>query len=893
MPCYMLAAAALNRWYATMRHMLRPLFIAIAFAMTFAAPPAYAAEFYAAQISVTNQHRLPPGGMDAVGGIGDWLLSDGEICAVVSGANHASFLSGDGGALVDLWHCNAANDQWSVSHSQLNLQKDQIPPADSISSKTNDLSAWVETSGRRDGILTTVRYQLSTSHPGKLLIETTLSRFEEGPTLGMFGAIVLHPNASLRPFSVDSQNLERSRGFRLDEIDTTKPSSILSSLNTTDTQVLIGSRHIKPGISYGVRTLEALHIDTEGAARPVVHFLLGGRDFSLFGAFTQPFPRFWSRTPGLVSFALGQIRDLDIADTFVYRQSISLHRKSDAAAVTNALYTGATVKGTLDTDMAGLTVSDSHGRSLTFVRPAANGDFSFRLPRGVESFSMDVETPWGNTHITHHVDPASVSAQRHSTTVDLGAISLGSPGEVRLPRDRAMSLMFLQGNQAALLNSELSTLTIGESRALGGSASYRLSLSGSHTDPPTVQLQPGDYRVIASRGPEYSVTQTQIALHAGQVSTLEIADPVRLVDSSGLIGVDFHVHSGVSFDSSLPLEQRVRDFVAQGAEVLVPTEHNVTYDITPTVEAMGLDNDILTFPGVEITGMARSVAAPTTIGHSNVFPVVPTKGAFMGGTLPFEGKRLGQVIALYKDAFPQSIFQLNHPRTEIHDDDVTFFNHLSQGVAYNPALPIDEEGNRSLIEALPDTHYRDIDFDAIELLNGPSMDIYRLVREDWFSLIKQNFYKVATANSDSHASHEVVAFPRNYVAVANDNPAEVSVSQIVTAVQRGALYGSTGPIIRVALEGAGPGETVNTGSGVLNIAIDRAPWVPVDEVRVWLNGELWQTLATNEENALALQVSVTRDSFIFVEVYGKPESMYARLLPGFTPFAFANPNFME
>lgn len=862
------------------------------------AMPVYSADYYAAQVSASSEYPLPAGGMDAMGGVGDWLLSDGDICAVISDSNHASFLAAEGGALIDLWHCDAANDQWSVSHAQLNLQKDQIPPTDTITAGTQDGAAWIEVAGRRNGLHTAVRYQLAESHPGALLVESTVSRVEEGPRLGMFGAIILHPGASLRPFALDSQEAAASRGFQLDAIDTTKPASILSSVSASDTQILIGSRHIAPGITYGVRTLEALHIDTDGRARPVTPFMLGGREFSLFGAFTQPFPGFWSRTPGMISFALGQIRDLGVGETFVYRQSIAVNRHADAAVVTDQIYRGAVVSGTLNSAQAGITVTDDNGTPITFVRPADHGGFSFRLPRSVDSFRLVIETPWGQTQLAHTTgrtdsNATSGAADIDLGAIDLGAIDLGEPAQLLLPRGRVMSLMLLQGDERTLFNSELSTLTVGNARALGGAASYRISLAGSSADLPSVALAPGQYRVIASRGPEYSVTETQLTLSAGQRHTLEIADPVRQVDSSGLIGVDLHVHSGISFDSSLPLQQRVKDFVAQGGEVLVPTEHNVTYDFGPIVEAMGLDDKLLTFPGVEITGMARSAAAPTTIGHSNVFPVAPLAGAFMGGTLPFEGKRLGQVIADYKAAFPQSIFQLNHPRTEIHDDDVTFFNHLSQGVAYDPALPVDAPGNHTLVEPLPGTHYRDIDFDAIELLNGPSMDVYALVREDWFSLLRQNFYKVATANSDSHSSHETVAFPRNYVVVARDDPAQVGVEEIVSAIKRGAVYGSTGPIIRVDIDGAGPGDTHPKNAGMLNIHIDHAPWVPVAQIRVWLNGELWQTLPVDKAGTTSLPVVVERDSFVFVEVYGQAQQMYARLLPGFTPFAFANPVFMD
>jgi hypothetical protein len=36
-----------------------------------------------------------------------------------------------------------------------------------------------------------------------------------------------------------------------------------------------------------------------------------------------------------------------------------------------------------------------------------------------------------------------------------------------------------------------------------------------------------------------------------------------------------------------------------------------------------------------------------------------------------------------------------------------------------------------------------------------------------------------------------------------------------------------------------------------------------------------------------------RDGFVTVEVEGAPDAAYAALLPGFTPFAFSNPIFVD
>ncbi|GAB5452382.1 MAG: hypothetical protein Hals2KO_27100 [Halioglobus sp.] len=843
----------------------------------------HAKEFYAAQITAENRHLLPAGGLDATGGLQDWLLTDGELCAVISDVTHPTYLSMHGGALVDLWHCDLANDQWSSMHTQLNLQQEQIPPFEEITAGYTDDEAWVMVSARDAGLHTRVRYQLQTAQPGTLTVQTRIERYSEGADLGMFGSLVLHPGASLIPFSIDTDEPQRSAGFDLPAIDTSDVLSILSSLDHAKLQVLLGSRHRQATISYGLEAPRARLRGVDGSEDALAGFKIGGREFTMFGAFTRPFPGFWTSKPGAFSFALGQLFDLGVGETFLFDQPIGVSARAEASPFSDALYNGHTVTGQLDTNEAGIVVSDLAGNPLTFARPDSNGSFAFRLPGDVDEFDLAITTNWG----THRI---SASAQSDHA---MGRLDTGAPALLRLPTGSAMSLLFIREQDQHVFHSEMLPLTLAGERLPTGPESLSLSLAGIDTDPRVVELPPGSYRILASRGPEFGVTQASLNLKAGVETKLQIATPQRAVETPGLIGVDFHVHSGVSFDSSLQPQQRVRDFVAHGGEVLVPTEHNISYDLRGIIEEMGLSQRLHSFPGVEITGMVRSAATPTTIGHSNVFPVEVRPQAFMGGAPPAEGQRLGRVIELYKAQYPQSIFQLNHPRGLDGGDDLTFFDHLSVGSAFDPTQPLAAANNQSLLQVLPGSTYRDIDFDALELLNGASMKLYELVRRDWFALLRQNHYKVATANSDSHISHELVAYPRSYVVVTNDDPSQVETTSIVDALGRGALYGSTGPILEVQLDDKGPGETLLRPRGVLRVAVRSAPWVNADELRIWLNGEPWRTAPLPESGDYETEIVVEKDSFLFIEVAGAASDIYSSLLPGYQPFAFANPIFID
>ena len=73
----------------------------------------------AAQITVHNAHQLVQQGPDAAGGIGDWYLSNGTLCAVISNIDHESDLSVKGGVLIDLGYCDRPDDQFVAAQDLL------------------------------------------------------------------------------------------------------------------------------------------------------------------------------------------------------------------------------------------------------------------------------------------------------------------------------------------------------------------------------------------------------------------------------------------------------------------------------------------------------------------------------------------------------------------------------------------------------------------------------------------------------------------------------------------------------------------------------------------------------------------------------------------------------
>ena len=846
---------------------------------------AQASGLLAVKLTPDNIHRLPAGGLDAIAGVGDWLLSNGRLCAVISGREHQAYLSPYGGVLIDLWHCENANDQWVTRHQMYNMDKQKIPAVEIIEPQLSADYADIVVTARLDGIHSVTRYRMGTTNTDVLELQSTLSRYAEGDALQMLGSNVLHPRGALAPYTLDTRSREFSLGFAQPEVDTTKPQEILNAISRADLQVLVGDQRTGTEISYGLQPVSALLIS--GGERELLEpYLIASETFTLFGVFTEPYWQF-SRKPSGYDFIVSKFMDLEQGDTLLIERRVIVGDVADVASVTNHIYGGKTIVGNVDSAVAGIDIHDINGQALTFVRPDKQGRFRCRLPAGVNAIAVKAITPWGETEQVFSLDSTLCEADQ----CVLPALSTGQYGELLLPRGKTLSLIFkaLDGKPDPLLMSSLTGLSVGGKPLITGPANNRLSLAGVISDRERIYLPVGRYRVIATRGMEYELSETEIVVKVGQQSLL-ISEPQRAFETPDAISADFHVHSGISMDSSLLPRDRIIDFVAQGGDLLVPTEHNITVDFQPLIDELGLSDRLYTLPGVEITGMVRSEQAPMTIGHSNVFPVVADAQQFLGGTLPFENKRLGQVIDSYKKTFPGSVFQMNHPRQAGFDDDISFFDHLSFGEPLDISKPLDQSPNKSLLEKLPSSDYRDIDFDAIELLSGEALASYQVLKQDWFYLLKNNLFKVATANSDSHYSQQLVAYPRTYLQLPEQAISAASVSK---ALKSGAVMGTTGPILKVDLSGATSGEIFSGREALLTIEAQAASWVTVSTARVYINGDLYKTLPIQAGKKLFVEMSFEEDSFIFVEVQGEPGELYSIVVPNISPLAFINPIFVD
>lgn len=529
----------------------------------------------------------------------------------------------------------------------------------------------------------------------------------------------------------------------------------------------------------------------------------------------------------------------------------------------------------------------------------------------------------------------------------------------------------------------LTPVTEGNSSQLGETFNGAHSLNFLFDDDGTgaVQLKPGDYVVFASKGLEYTVDAKTFTVTAGGTTNVSLGLD-RVVDTSGFVSMDFHIHSAHSFDSSVALADRVRSYLGEGVDVMVSTDHDYATDYAPVIASLGVGAGINSIVGDELTGGApvpvNPVATggvnafPEGIGHWNGWPLSVIANSRNNGAPESEFINPGTAIDRLRgmDSLPllgatpdtatagqwvaaAQAGQAGTPGAPLPpDDEVVMLNHPRAGFAgtvviglfnsllnpggnpltggYNPTLPITSSPNSLL--GLPSlynaavvgpggTGTTGLTFDALEIMNGTNLGTYLKVRTDWFSLLDQGINKTGTAVSDSHRPvMENAGYGRSYVASSTDAPAAINQDQLTSNVKAMKLVGTTGPFIRFEIKDNGGvfrglGETVvSTGNKVgIKIRVEAAPWIPIEEVRIYRNGSLFDTIPIQSSKVLGKVLrfngntnydGITGDSYFTVEagvkIDGNGNPLSPALLdtvnavaPGVVPLGFTNPIFVD
>lgn len=152
--------------------------------------------------------------------------------------------------------------------------------------------------------------------------------------------------------------------------------------------------------------------------------------------------------------------------------------------------------------------------------------------------------------------------------------------------------------------------------------------------------------------------------------------------------------------------------------------------------------------------------------------------------------------------------------------------------------------------------------------------------------------KTGVAVSDSHTDSNP-GDARSYVRVGKDRPRDITDDGLAAAVKAGHVVAASGPFLDVSIGDAGPGDTVPASADlVLSVTVQAPTWMPVDWVRVLVNGEQVAEEAvtgTDPERFVgSFPLDVAPGDWVVV-LAGAPDKDLAPVSPGQRVLSIANP----
>jgi hypothetical protein len=463
---------------------------------------------------------------------------------------------------------------------------------------------------------------------------------------------------------------------------------------------------------------------------------------------------------------------------------------------------------------------------------------------------------------------------------------------------------------------------------------------------------PGNYLAYATRGPMSQMDSMPVVAFAGQSNVNHAFTVFPPTLPAGWTSFDLPAPTQATTGGYNPGEM-LSSAVSEGVQVVARTEQDQLTDPVALQAEFRAEIDIREVSDAQRAPLgndpyvvgARSSALPGYGLATALFTPAPTTDR-NGGARPSMGWTLADFITQAQGAF-----------TVIHRPCGPDGLFTVQG--FNPAQPLGTGANGWWTSTGPASlGTKNGAFDALELIQAASCNPadptawyaeFGKVRDDWFAILNQQsplaFTKGLGLSAARFSLDTPVGLARTYLnigpatttllqanlgmvaaALQNNSSAPYNsavpyagisapmMTSALAALKSGAAVASTGPFLDVSVSGIGPGGLVTGSHASVSLLINLyAPdWVPVDEVRVVVNGAppMQVPLASFTPSAsdsrlrtttLAVPMPVGRDAWLVVEagvsraqagpyLAGSP---WNKIMKGIYPIAITNPIFVD
>jgi hypothetical protein len=442
-------------------------------------------------------------------------------------------------------------------------------------------------------------------------------------------------------------------------------------------------------------------------------------------------------------------------------------------------------------------------------------------------------------------------------------------------------------------------------------------------------LAPGDYLAYATRGPLSLLDSQTLKAYDGQQDVTHRFTAEASPLPSGWTSFDLPGPSLATTGGLLPVE-KLSSALAEGVQVVAMTEQDRLVDSTSLASDFRNEFLVSTIVDADRTvigsdpfvvearssdlgnfGFATALFTPAPRNERNGGARDPKNWTLADFLLQAEG----QFNVIHRPRGPQGLFTRQG-----------FDRTVALGTGANAWW----NGTGTLSSGR--THGQ---FDALELLRGEGCDPanptawfneFLSVRRDWFALLSQqtstSFTKGLGLSSAKFSLDTPVGLARTYLKATGFT--QGTLTPVLQALQSGAAVASTGPMLDVTLTPAsgtvayGPGSLVPGATATVTLTVNLwAPdWVPVDELRVTINGstqtlDITQLQPLDTANAAydkrlrrgtyTLTLPSGKDAWVVVEA-GVPlattgayraGSPWNLLMKGIYPIAITNPIFVD
>ncbi len=787
----------------------------------------------------------PVTGLDALVSPGDIVLRSDRVVAVIDAIDHPHYVAPTGGNLLDLAAADGSGDSLTHLFQAVGLLPDDTIAYDQLFLDSRDGIAAVEVRGRLAGkpdARVVTRYELRPCEPGLRVRTEIVNGRDDAETWALVDAWYWSGREAL-PFAPGPGTGFEQEGFASPLRDSWREQAYFAAASHSD-----------PAMSYGEiacgGSLFGFHAEQLSAVGPEPR-VVPTRDVEVF-------ERFIAVTPG--RSISGPIDSL-----------LEVRRQLENEAFT-------TLEGRVEISGGGLVTSDarvtlrieegSAGSAAsartpwTQVTPESDGTWSARVPAnrdyviiadafGREAASVSVRAS-GATTSAPSIPIAAAAAVDLTVTVD------GAPDHALVfvvPADEATE----EATRAQLLGGFATCAPLLGAPTGGSPACDRVLVF----DTARVELPPGHWDLVATAGPFATLARQEITLAAGEDADVSFALRTLDVAPDATLSADFHVHGAASFDSTVPEVDRVQAFLAARIDVIAATDHDVVWDYEAGRRHWDADERLRLLVGLEATGhilfdLVPGAELPQVIGHWNVWPLpFDVDGPYRGAPWD-ELAEPGTLMTRFVEAgWPADtgIVQLNHPWASSQvGRDLGFPRAV--GVDAREALPrtdrngYDGTGPGLVLRTPPGASFGNADYHTQEVMNGTENEDLLPYRAYWFYLLDQGIVRAGTANSDLHSLVDnVLGTPRTLVTT-DQTVADFDEARFNRAVREGRMIGTNGPVIEASIEdrsGAARRPSIEPfvpgASAMLALRVTAAPWVPIDEVRIVVNGEVARTLS--------------------------------------------------